>query len=186
VTLDPIALVAIAFRCHGRYYITLSGRDGARQVGPTTFGLAVPYSLEYLDLGVDRKLLRDIAASSGGRLLPLSTAALGAVTTSSPQAPGPLWRVWWLFFLAALLLLVAEVAVRKVALPDAWRARWARWREAPRDVESPEPGDEGPRASTARERIRHLAPLRDGARTTADDTAARTRLYLAAGRARRR
>src|SRR3970282_879057 len=94
----------------GRYYITLTGRDGAMQVGPTTFGLAVPYSSEYLDLGVDHRLLRDIASITGGRLLPLSGASLSAVTAPSPQAPGPLSRIWWPFFLAALLLLVAEGA----------------------------------------------------------------------------
>ena len=107
----------------GRYYITLSGRAGKEAVGPKTFGLAVPYSPEYLDLGVDRKLLRDIATATGGRLLPLTADGVNLVTAPAPQAPGPRWRVWWPFFLAALILLVAEVAVRKVPVPDAWRER---------------------------------------------------------------
>ncbi|HET9662708.1 MAG TPA: VWA domain-containing protein [Burkholderiales bacterium] len=107
----------------GRYYITLSGRGGKEQVGPKTFGVAVPYSPEYLDLGVDRKLLRDIATATGGRVLPLTADSLNLVTAPSPHAPGPRWQIWWPFFLAALILLVAEVAVRKVPVPDAWRER---------------------------------------------------------------
>jgi len=170
----------------GRYYITLTGRDGEMQVGPTTFGLAVPYSSEYLDLGVDHRLLRDIASITGGRLLPLSGASLSAVTAPSPQASGPLSRVWWPFFLAALILLVAEVAVRRVTLPDAWRARWARWRGARADAGTPEPEYDALTATIARERARHLAAMRDGIHLNADDPAARARLYLAAGRSRAR
>lgn len=170
----------------GRYYITLSGRDGQIQVGPRTFGLAVPYSSEYLDLGVDHRLLRDIASITGGRLLSLSSASLSAVTAPPPQASGPLSRVWWPFFLAALLLLVADVAVRRLTLPDAWRARWARWRGAREDTEVPEPEYDALSATIARERARHLAAMRDGIYLNADDPAVRARLYLAAGRSRAR
>lgn len=170
----------------GRYYITLSGHDGRTQVGPATYGLAVPYSPEYLDLGVDRALLRDIAGVTGGRVLPLAGASLSAVTAPSPQAAGPLARVWWPFFLVALVLLVAEVAVRQVTLPDAWRARWARWRGARGDAETPEPEYDALRATIVRERARHLAAIRDGFTLNADDPAVRARLYLAAGRGRAR
>jgi Mg-chelatase subunit ChlD/uncharacterized membrane protein len=168
----------------GRYYITLAGRNREIEVGPTTFGLAVPYSSEYLDLGVDHRLLRDIAGITGGRLLPLSAASLAAVTAPSPQASGPLSRVWWPFFLAALILLVAEVAVRRVTLPDAWRARWARWRGAREERQPTEPEYSALTAAIARERARHLAAMRDGLYLNADDPAARARLYLAAGRRR--
>jgi Mg-chelatase subunit ChlD len=170
----------------GRYYVTLSGRDGERQVGPRTFGLAVPYSSEYLDLGVDQRLLRDIARIAGGSLLPLSGASLSAVTARAPEAPGALASVWWPFFVAALVLLVAEVAVRKVALPDAWLARWAQWRGVRQDAEAPEPGYDALRATIVRERSRHLAALRDGIHPNTDDPAVRARLYLAAGRRRGR
>jgi hypothetical protein len=83
-------------------------------------------------------------------------------------------------------LLIAEVAVRKVALPDAWRARWARWRGTREDAEAAEPEYDALRASIARERARHLAALRDGVHLSADDPAVRARLYLSAGRGRRR
>ena len=170
----------------GRYTITLAGRDGETQVGPRTFGLAVPYSSEYLDLGVDRRLLRDIASITDGRLLPLSSAGLSAVTAPSPQASGPLSRIWWPFFLAALIFLVAEVAVRRVTLPEAWHARWARWRGAREGTKTPEPEYSALSAAIDRERSRHLAAMRDGIYLDADDPAARARLYLAAGRSRAR
>ena len=170
----------------GRYYVTLAGRDGATQVGPRTFGLAVPYSPEYLDLGVDEGLLREIAGITGGRMLPLSGAGLGAATAPSSRASSALSQVWWPFFLAALVLLVAEVAVRRVVLPDAWRARWARWRGVRQDAEEQEPDYDALRAAIARERARHLANLRDGIALNADDPAVRARLYMAAGRGRGR
>jgi Mg-chelatase subunit ChlD len=170
----------------GRYYITLAGRAGQIHVGPRTFGLAIPYSSEYLDLGVDQRLLRDIAGITGGRLLRLSSDSLDAVTAPSRQAQRLLSQVWWPFFLAALVLLVAEVAVRRVALPDAWRARWERWRGARQDAEAPEPGYEALRATIARERARHLAAMRDGIELSADDPAVRARLYRAAARGRER
>jgi Mg-chelatase subunit ChlD len=170
----------------GRYYITLNGRDGEQQVGLKTFGLAIPYSSEYLDLGADRKLLREIAGATGGRVLPLSPASLRAVTAPSPQAMGLQWRVWWPFFVTALLLLVAEIAVRKVALPEAWRARWMRWRRVRQDAGVPEPAYDALGATIAREGARHVAATRDdGVPLSADDRAARARLYMAAGRRRR-
>jgi Mg-chelatase subunit ChlD len=170
----------------GRYFVTLSGRDGERQVGPKTFGLAVPYSQEYLQLGVDRRLLRDVAAIGGGRMLPLSAASLEAVTTPTAQAaPDFFSRIWWPFLLAALVLLVAEVAVRKLTLPDAWRARWARLRGIREDPEAQEPDYDALRASLARERAQQLAALRSGLPLNADDPAVRSRLFMSSGRARR-
>ena len=168
----------------GRYYITLSGSDGGVQVGPRTFGLAVPYSPEYLDLGADSELLREIAGITGGRLLPLSGAGLRDAIALSPQAPGPFARVWWPFFLTALLLLVAEVAVRRLVLPDTWLAKWARWRGV--GQETAEPEYDVLSATIARERAQHLAATRDGFTLNADDPAVRARLYLAAGRGRGR
>ncbi|MGH8665927.1 MAG: FixH family protein, partial [Burkholderiales bacterium] len=168
----------------GRYYVTVSGRDGQTPVGPRTFGLAVPYSREYLDLGADRRLLGDIAGIGGGRLLDLSSVSSSALTAPSPQARGATTQVWWPFFLAALVLLVAEVAVRKVPIPEAWQARWRRWRGARLAAAAPEPDYAALRAAIAQERARGLAAMRDDVPLDADDPAVRARLYIAAGRRR--
>jgi hypothetical protein len=168
----------------GRYYVTVSGRDGETPVGPRTFGLAVPYSSEYLDLGADRRLLAEVAAIGGGRLLDLSSASLHALTAPSPQARGATAQVWWPFLLAALVLLVAEVAVRKVPIPETWQARWRRWRGARQQAEAPEPDYAALRSAIAEERARRLAAIRTDMPLDADDPAVRARLYMAAGRKR--
>jgi hypothetical protein len=170
----------------GRYYVTLTGRGGGEQVGPRTFGLAVPYSAEYLDLGVDRKLLRDIASATGGRLLPMTAEGLNLATVPSPQAPGLRWRIWWPFFLAALILLVVEVAVRKVPVPDAWRARWTRWRTARHEPQALHQGYEAFRADEAIERAAPSSARPNVSALDTDGAMARARIHIAAGRGRRR
>jgi hypothetical protein len=170
----------------GHYYITFAGRDGEKAVGPATFGLAVPYSPEYLELGVDRALLEDVTGIAGGRVLPLSPASLGVVTAPAPETSVARARVWWPFLLAALMLLVAEIAVRRVVLPDAWRTRWSRRRGAREEAAPPEADYAALTAGIARERARHLAALRDSIALDADDPAVRARLYLAAGRGKAR
>ena len=170
----------------GRYYITLNGRGGKEQVGPRTFGLAVPYSPEYLDLGVDRKLLRDIATISGGRLLPPTADSLNLVTAPSPQAPGPRWRIWWPFFLAALVLLVMEVAVRKVPVPEAWRERWTRWRAGSGRTGSVDQRQAGLRAADASEQAVRSTTEPKASTLDTKGAMARARIHIAAGRGRRR
>jgi hypothetical protein len=149
-------------------------------VGPESFGLAVPYSPEYLDLGVDLDLLRDVAAATGGRLLPLSDASVAAVTAAEPRPIPDQWRVWRPFLWAALILLVLEVAVRKLVLPESWLAAWrARWDRRKQTVEA-EPGYEALQTAIAESRRRHLEALREGIyHYHPDDPASRARLYLA-------
>jgi Mg-chelatase subunit ChlD len=170
----------------GLYYVTLSGGNAAVQIGPQSFGAAVPYSAEYLQLGLDKNLLRDVAAATGAAVLPLSQASLSALMAPSPNPRTAAALIWWPFVLAALLLLVIEVAVRKVPLPEAWRVRWARRRGVSLDVEAPEPSYDALAAEIARERARRLATLDDGVHRSADDATVRARLYRAAGRARAR
>ena len=159
----------------GRYYVHLLGRSEEGQVGPETFGMALPYSSEYLDLGADHEGLREIAAATGGRVLPLSNASLAAVHASSAGRPGPRWRVWRPLLLAALLLLLLEVAVRKIALPEAWSRRRDPRRSRPGTGE--EADLEALGAAIAEARERHLEALRREPRARPGDPAARARLY---------
>ena len=149
------------------------------QVGPTTFGLAVPYSSEYLNLAVDETLLREVASATGGRYVPLTSASLAEITTLESEGVAHRWRVWWPFFLAALALLVVEVAVRKLVVPDEWRRRWEQLWHRQRERRDAEPGYEALRAAIARSREEHLASLRDGPYRYPENSAARARLYLA-------
>jgi Mg-chelatase subunit ChlD len=166
----------------GRYYVTLSGREGSAAIGPRTFGLAVPYSAEFLDPGVDRKLLSEVAGIAGGRLLPLETETLDLVTAATPHAIGPRAQVWWPLVLLGLVLVLLEVAVRRLSLPEAWQTRWQRWRETRRGRAGAEPDYDTLRAGIAEERARHQAAARTEMPLDPDDPAARARLYQAARR----
>ena len=91
-------------------------------------------------------------------------------------------QLWWPLFLAALLLLVAEVAVRKVPIPEALRSRWAGRRDASAErlnrVRSFTRAHRPGAGTSPRGDARWRSPQRD-------DPAMRARLYMAAGRARR-
>ena len=160
-----------------RYYVSLRGRTGEIEVGPETFGVALPYSSEYAGLGADRDGLRAIAAATGGQMLALSNASLDAVHAPPAALPGPQWRVWKPLLLAALLLLLLEVAVRKISLPEAWQRRLAARRGRP-DARA-EPGYQELRAEIEGARERHIQALRDQIYYRPDDPAVRARLYIA-------
>ncbi|MGI9301898.1 MAG: VWA domain-containing protein, partial [Gammaproteobacteria bacterium] len=166
----------------GRYYINLSGRAGDLRVGPTTFGLAVPYSAEYLSLGVNRDILADVADAAGGRLLPLGNASIPMVMASDADTPAHRGRVWWPVLLAALILLVLEIAVRKLVVPESWQLRWQRLRQRFSDASDSKPGDQELVADITRARDAHLNALQTQVRDHPDDPAARTRLYIVSGR----
>jgi Mg-chelatase subunit ChlD len=167
----------------GRYYVSLSGAAGELRVGPKTFGLAVPYSREFRDRGVDRALLDDVAAATGGAVLPLSATSLPALLAARAGVSGEHWRVWWPLLFAALALLVLEIAVRKLVAPPSWRAWWARRTGRARADAETAADLRDLRANINAAREAHLAALAAGgdgrARRHDDDPAAVARLYVA-------
>ena len=104
---------------------------------------------------------------------------LRSIPTANPQAVGHRWRIWWPLFVAALVLLMFEVAVRKVALPESWRLRWQGLRDRPRQTTEDEPEYEELRAAIAKVREQHLEALRGRIHYRPDDPGVRARLYLA-------
>ena len=160
-----------------RYYVNLRGRVGETEVGPETFGLALPYSSEYTGLGADLDSLRDIAAATGGRVMPLSNASLDAVHAPPAAGPGPRWRVWKPLLLAALILLLLEVAVRKLTLPESWQRRLGSRRARP--AADSEPGYQELEDEIERAREHHIRALRDQIYYRPEDPAVRARLYVA-------
>ena len=160
-----------------RYYVNLRGRVGETEVGPETFGLALPYSSEYTGLGADLDSLRDIAAATGGRVMPLSNASLDAVHAPPAAGPGPRWRVWKPLLLAALILLLLEVAVRKLTLPESWQRRAGFRRTRP--AADSEPGYQELEDEIERAREHHIRALRDQIYYRPEDPAVRARLYVA-------
>ncbi|MCH9670436.1 MAG: VWA domain-containing protein [Gammaproteobacteria bacterium] len=95
-----------------RYFVTVA--PATPSLGPKLFGLAVPYSSEFLGLGVNVQLLEDLARESGQGVLPASKASLETILSQSPDTTAE-HRIWWPWFLLALVALVAEVGVRKIS-----------------------------------------------------------------------
>lgn len=166
----------------GRYYVNLSGTAADVQVGPKTFGLAVPYSSEYLNLGADRELLRDIADTTGGETLALSIQSLPKVLLPSADAVNHQTRIWWPLVLGALGLLILEVMVRKIVLPESWRQRLMRIFNYGGEENEPEPGYDELVANITEVREKHLKALNTGVRYRPEDPAVRARLYLSSNR----
>jgi Mg-chelatase subunit ChlD len=166
----------------GRYYVNLSGTAAGIQVGPKTFGLAVPYSSEYLDLGANRTLLQDIADTTGGETLALSMQSIPNVLSPSADAINHQARIWWPFVLLALLLLILEVMIRKFVLPEPWRLRLMKLINRKRETQAAEPGYDELVANIAALREKHLKALNSGVRYRPEDPAVRARLYLSSNR----
>lgn len=167
----------------GRYYLSLSGSADGLRVGPRTFGLAIPYSREYGERGVDRVLLADLAAATSGQVLALAPASVPVILAAKTGVSGEHWRVWWPLLLAALVLLLLEVVVRKLIVPQPWRTWWARRRGRNDDTDQGDTGHgAGPQAlrhAIASARAAHLAALAGGDGHPRDDPTARARLYVA-------
>ena len=159
----------------GRYYFNVHGNAADRQVGPKTFGFAVPYSTEYLDLEADLALLEDIAAVTGGEALSLSSRSLPAVLAPASDAITYQARVWWPAVWAALVLLLLEITVRKMTLPESWQQRLNKALER---QTTGGPGYDELVADIARVREEHLRALDQGQTENRRDPGARARLYI--------
>ena len=111
----------------GRYQATVpSSKPGlyrvdvyqVRQGQPAsseTTGFSVPGSAEFLMLGSNDSLLKELASTTGGRAIQDPAAAFGR--QGMPSTPG--WEPLWPYLLGmALLLLPLEIAIRRIrALP---------------------------------------------------------------------
>lgn len=99
----------------GPYVVTVRENDSRQP--PQVHGLVVPYSREYRDFEPNLPLLEGIAETTGGRVIAREDAAGLRALYSSGSAG---WRAerelgHW-FILAAALVLLAEIAVRKLRL----------------------------------------------------------------------
>ncbi|HEY7311088.1 MAG TPA: VWA domain-containing protein [Gemmataceae bacterium] len=125
----------------------VKGRDGKEHeieegVDSVRAGVTLPYSPEFAELRSNTPLLERLRELTGGRsfeedeILLADAAKSGAVFRPAPERVKSLLPLWyWLVYLAAVLLL-ADVAVRRLAVePErmAERARyvWARLRGLP-------------------------------------------------------
>ena len=115
----------------GSYLLRVTQSAGGVTRHTGTFGLVVPYSPEYRDLGTDANSLRAIAHAGGGTLV-ANLRDLYAVPVPPVQAAEPLEEP---LLVLAVLLFAVDVALRRliVRLEDvpAWRAALERAPAAP-------------------------------------------------------
>ena len=124
-TLDQVApgeyLMDFEAGKSGAYMITLYGQRGESSIPPETHGLIVPYAQEYREFEPNLSLLQQLAELTGGQLLstddkdPFEVVFLRAESGISAAVEIAPWLL-----LAALLLLVFEIAVRRIIIPRAW------------------------------------------------------------------
>jgi hypothetical protein len=96
----------------GVYTLQVTETDGDGTQASQSSGFVVPYSPEYRDLSTNDRVLSDLAASTGGRVLDSADGVL-AHDLPAVGAPRPIWPA-----LLALLavVLVADVGVRRLRL----------------------------------------------------------------------
>lgn len=111
----------------GIYLLRVEGRDGEDLVAAQTQGFVMAYSPEYRLTEVDDRLLADLAAIGGGRVLPPDAPA-EAFAHTLPPARGATERWPW-FLTLAILLLPVDVGLRRVIFGrEEIRAAWERVR----------------------------------------------------------
>ena len=97
----------------GAYFFSVFGSDNEPAGVPQVFGFGIPHTDEFSRTGANQRLLEDLASKTNGKLLSMNHIPTDLFTGSSgsKEAGTPLWPY---FALAFLLLLVVDVAMRKL------------------------------------------------------------------------
>jgi hypothetical protein len=110
----------------GSYLVRVSQSVGGATKHANTFGLVVPYSPEYRDLGTDLNSLRAIANAGGGVLI-TDLSKVYAVPVPPVRAPQALEE---LLLVLAILLFPIDVALRRLIFRvedvPVWKAAFKR------------------------------------------------------------
>jgi hypothetical protein len=110
----------------GSYLVRVSQSVGGATKHANTFGLVVPYSPEYRDLGTDLNSLRAIANAGGGILI-TDLSKVYAVPVPPVRAPQALEE---LLLVLAILLFPIDVALRRLIFRvedvPVWKAAFKR------------------------------------------------------------
>jgi uncharacterized membrane protein len=97
----------------GAYYFSVYSNSGEYAATPRTFGFGIPYSEEFNRTVVDEDLLEDLAANTKGRLLSIDHLPVDLFKNNSDSKHNRT-SVWPYLIMIFLLLLLVDVAVRKV------------------------------------------------------------------------
>jgi hypothetical protein len=110
----------------GSYLLRVTQTAGGAVKHSNTFGVVVPYSPEYRDLGTDTNTLAAIARAGGGALIP-DVAQVYSLPVPATRAAQPLDE---LLLVLAIILFPIDVALRRLILRvedvPAWKAAFQR------------------------------------------------------------
>jgi len=97
----------------GAYYFSVYSTSGNDAGTARTFGFGIPYSEEFNRTAVNEDLLEDLASATKGRVLSIDNipADFFKDKSDSKQSQTPIWPYLVMIF---LLLLVADIAARKL------------------------------------------------------------------------
>jgi hypothetical protein len=120
----------------GAYFVNVRVMRDGKDIDGRRVGVTVPYSPEFADLEPNPSLLRHLAELTGGNVYAEDDAELakvaraGTVFRLAPSTTKSLLPFWASLILVAGVLLVLDVAVRRIALDPAvvWTASRDRWR----------------------------------------------------------
>ena len=97
----------------GAYYFSVYSSSGEDAAAPRTFGFGIPYTEEFNSTTVNEGLLQDLAATTNGQVLSINNIPVNLFKnrSDSKQSATPIWPYLIMVF---LLLLIADVTVRKL------------------------------------------------------------------------
>ena len=112
----------------GNYFINLYGSGGEQEVAPKTYGAAVAYSPEYVNFDLNLPFLRNLAETTSGKVLDIGDEdGLSEVFKPSGVGFRNFQSIWFSLVMAALILFILDIAVRKITLPEGF---WDRFRSS--------------------------------------------------------
>jgi hypothetical protein len=97
----------------GAYYLSVYSATDDEAAGPQTFGFGIPHTAEFENTMVNEEVMQGLAKTTGGRMLsidPIPDDLFNAEADS--QKAGS--RIWPYLIMTTLLLLIADVAARKI------------------------------------------------------------------------
>ncbi len=100
-------------------YTAPGGEGGAMLRGSAQAAITRPFSDQFRALEPNLALLRQVAETTGGRLLPADVRQAGLWSRDGLEMPVTTRSVWIPLALAALVLLLIDVAIRRVRLDPA-------------------------------------------------------------------
>lgn len=157
----------------GAYLLTVVASDGGRPAGRTSLPLAVPYSPELKQVGLNRALIAYLTEAAGARIVSSPAEAL-----APPANPVRRSRpVWPLLASLALAAFVAEVTLRRVPAIEQHLSRLASVAAAYIRRQPPPERLVEDEEYAAADRWRIEEPVKAAARAASMEAAAR--LYIA-------